>query len=214
MKKYDGVLKRVRMLEEKKGIKYATTDSGIYKILKWLCILSAAWGLATNLLFILGNLLMYSGSDYMKNITGQIITVSVCSVSIIQSLILNKFKIHIIGLIINILSSVFLSLQFANLLLDDFGFLGLKTSFYVRHFIPLALMSLLFICMAIIAVRARIKTNRMYKKVTENLYEMYRLSGADIEELSDDKWDEFLKNYDPSKSTKIVVDEEDSSDEE
>ena len=54
----------------------------------------------------------------------------------------------------------------------------------------------------------------MYKKVTENLYEIYRVNVADGEELSDDKWDEFLKNYDPSKSTKIVVDEEDSSDEE
>lgn len=39
MKKFDGVLKRVRMLEEKNGISYAKPEGKLYKTLKVLYIL-------------------------------------------------------------------------------------------------------------------------------------------------------------------------------
>lgn len=204
MKKYDGVLKRVREIEYKRGISYANTDGKLYKTINVLCILAAIWGMLTNILYILGNLLMYSGTDMMSGVKNTIITVSVCSVAIITSFILKRFKIYIIAAVLNMLSSVLLILQFANLLPDDFGFLGIKTSFYIRHFIPLALMSIFIIFLTVIAVRANIKTDRMYKKVTENLYNMYRISEANASDLTDEQWDEFLKNYNPYPKSKIV----------
>ena len=213
MKKYDGVLQRVRILEEKRGIKYANTDGKLYHTLRFFCVAFAIWAMCTNLLFILGHLLTYSGTEQMSQVSGKIITVAVCSVVIIACPFFNKFKLYIISAILNVLSTVFLSLQFANMLTDDFGFMGYKTSFYFRHFIPLALMSLLFIWMTAIAVRARIKSDRMYKKVTENLYETYRVNVADGEELSDEKWDEFLKDYNPYEKSKLVVDEEEAENE-
>jgi len=204
MKKYDGVLKRVRILEEKKGIKYADTNGKLYITLKVLCIIAAVYGMATNLLFILGHILMYAGTNEMNEVTGKIVTVSVCTLAIIASLILNKFKIYITGAVLNLLSAVFLTLQFANLLLDDLGFLGFKTSFYVRHLIPLVLMVIFMVWLTIIALRAKIKTDHMYKKVTENLYNMYRVSEADADIMSDEQWDEFLKNYDPVNVGKVI----------
>lgn len=210
MKKYDGVLKRVRILEAKKGISYATTDSGIYTALKWLCIIAAAWALLFNLLYVLSVCLNYSGTVHMKEVTDEIITVSICSAAIIASIVLNLFKLHIAGLVLNILPAIFLTLLYANLMRDDLGFLGLPTSFYTRHFAPLALMCIFFIWMFVIVIRARIKTNSMYKKVTENLYEMYRKDAKDAKDLTDEQWDKLLKAYDPDKSSKIVIDDEDT----
>lgn len=213
MKKYDGVLKRVRILEEKKGIKYADTNGKLYITLKVLCIIAAIYGMATNLLFILGHILMYAGTNEMNEVTGKIVTVSVCTLAIIASLILNKFKIYITGAVLNLLSAVFLTLQFANLLLDDLGFLGFKTSFYVRHLIPLALMVIFMVWLTIIALRAKIKTDRMYKKVTENLYNMYRVNEAEANVMSDDKWDEFLKSYNPYYKSEVVAETDENTEE-
>ena len=215
MKKYEGVLKRVREMEEKRGIKYATTDGKLYKTLKVFCVIFAVWALATNSLFILGNALIYSGTDNFKEITAELTTVSVCSVVIIASLILNRFKIYIVSAAINFVSSLLLCLQFGNLLTDSLGILGLKTAFYIRHLIPLAFMAILMVWMTVIAVRARVKTDRMYKKVTENLYDIYRVSDADAATMSDEMWDEFLQNYDPeNKSRIVIVPEETNSQEE
>ncbi len=211
MKKYDGVLKRVRIIEEKRGIKYANTEGKLYITLKVMCIITAIWGIATNLLFILGHILMYAGTENMGEIVNRLITVSVCTLVIIASLILNKFKIYIVSAVMNLLSSVLLILQFANLLPDDFGFLGVKTSFYFRHFIPLALMSIFMIWMTEIAVRARVKTDRMYKKVTENLYDMYRMSEADADTMTDEQWDEFLKSYNPFYKSQVVAESEEAT---
>ena len=204
MKMYEGVLKRVRILEEKRGIKYADTNGKLYITLKVLCIIAAIYAMCTNLLFVLGHILMYSGTENMKEITGELITVSVCTVIIIASLILNKFKVYIVSAALNFVSAVFLSLLFARLLADDLGFLGVKTSFYIRHLIPLALMVIFMVWLTVIAVRAKVKLNRMYKKVTENLYNMYRVSESDADILSDDVWDEFLQNYDPVNVGKVV----------
>ena len=211
MKKYDGVLKRVRAIEEKRGIKYANTDGKLYSTLKVLCILAAIWGMATNLLFVLGHILMYAGTENMSGVVDRIVTVSICTVLIIASLILNKFKIYIISAVLNLLSAVFLILQFANLLTDDFGFLGIKTTYYFRHFIPLALMSIFIVWMTAIAVRAKVRTDRMYKKVIENLYNMYRINEADVDILSDEEWDEFLTSYNPFYKFEIAPESAESS---
>lgn len=199
MKKFYGVLKRVRELEEKKGIKYAKPDGKLYKTFKVFYIIAFAYTMAINLLFVLAMLIKVdAGLAVMSDVFNYILSVSVCSVLIIAGLVLLKFKLNLTAGIISILSEVFLIPVYAIPLKADFGgILGLKYSFYYKHGIPLLLMIIFFTGMTIIAKRAEYKTDKMYKKVTENLFGIYAIAEGEAENLSEEQWDEFLRNYDP-----------------
>ena len=199
MKKFDGVLKRVRMLEEKNGIKYADTEGKLYKTLKFFYILAFAYTIAINLLFVLAMIIKVdAGLAEKSDVFNYILSVSVCSLLIIAGLILRKCKLNLSAGIISVLPEIFLIPVYAIPLRADFeGFLGLKYSFYWKHGVPLFLMIILMSWMTVIAVRANIKTDRMYKKVTENLFNMYTVAEGDAENLSEEQWSEFLENYNP-----------------
>ena len=68
MKMQESVLKRVRALEEKNGIKYAKTDGGLYKTLRALYIIAFAYTEAMNFFYISGMALVYGGTDDFKNV--------------------------------------------------------------------------------------------------------------------------------------------------
>ena len=57
----------------------------------------------------------------------------------------------------------------------------------------------------VIALRARLKTEKLYKKVTDNLYEIYHSSGNNI---TDGEWEEFLKNFDPTDYKRLFKESE------
>lgn len=208
MERYNGVLKRARALEEKKGIKYAKKDGSLYNTLNVLSILATIWGVLMNVLFALARYSDYSGTKVWIDVKGQLITVIICTVIIVATILLNKLKYlkkfkvfrevpcHIISASLNLITSLWLILLFADLSRDELGFLGVKTFFYFRHLAPLALMSIFLIWMALLVLRAEIKTNKMYNKVLDNLYEAY-LKDNDEDSVTDEKWEEYLKNYDP-----------------
>lgn len=197
MKKYDGVLKRVRFLEKKNGISYAKTDGKLYTTMKVLYSIAGVWTFFMNLFFILGFWLQYDGTDDMPQALNYIITASVCTVFMIAGYVLSCCKIHLAGGILSVIPEIFLIVFFGMILRDTLGFLGFKLSFYWRHFAPLVLMIIFITVMTVIAVREKVKTNRMYKKVSENLYNMYNISVANGEIITDEQWDEFLANYNP-----------------
>lgn len=194
--KYEGVLKKVEMLQRKNCYYYTDTKSKSYKILKLLCILSTIWAVGMNLIFLIGMLFNYidkcNGETYIIINTGMSIAVSVCTVTIIASLILHKLKAYIPGCVLNVISSIVLIVASYSYFTDEKSFLGLEAKFFTRHFIPLALMSLFLLCMTVIAVRARKKADQLYNEATEKLYTQYH-----TEDMSADAWDEFLKNYNP-----------------
>lgn len=232
MKMYEGVLRRARTLEEKKGIRYTKVDEGMYNCFKLLLTLASIWGLFMNGLFVLARHVNYSGTAIIEDISAQNLTVLIFSAIIIACLVLlrlkflrkwkifNEVSVHIISASLISLSSVCLLFMFADLSRDELGFLGVKTFFYFRHLAPLALMSFFVICMAIIAIHASYKTNKMYNKVLGDLYENFKKENEE-DSVTDEKWEEFLKNYDPdekqdakskkrSKSKVFVDDEKDS----
>lgn len=228
MKMYDGVLQRVRQVEEKNGISYAKKDGALYKTFKVLLIIALIWTIGINLLIIMGSALSLSslnsgvvatidGKDYTQmeyweyqgedaekiasNIINEnrdrLINTSVCSVLIIAGAILCKFNLHIVGVVTTVAPSVYSIFYFMHKLTDSGGVVGLSVKYYWRHLAPLLLVIICITVMAIIAERARFKTRKLYKKVTENLFERYNVSLAEGGSLSDEQWDEFLKNYDP-----------------
>lgn len=212
MKKYEGVLQRVREIEYKRGITYAKTDGKLYKGLKICYVLSFAWIFITCTMMILGHLIIMSdGTEIDKNF---LITSSVCLGAVIIGFVLQLFKQHIAGTAINTVSALFLIFQISSVLKYDLGFLGYRTDFYFYYLIPAVLMIIFAVCMSVIAIRAEIKLNRMYKKVTENLYEMYRISEKDSVNMTDGQWEEFLKNYNPFNKSVIIAEDEETQENE
>lgn len=205
MKMQESVLRRVRAVEEKNGIKYAKTDGKLYKTLRVFYAIVFAYTMVINLLYISGMALVYGGTDDFKNVANSLISVCVCTALIIAGFVLSFFRFKLVAGIISIVSEIFLIPVFGLVLRDSLGFMGFKVSFFWRHFIPLALLAILMTATTVIAVRAKIKTEKQYKKVTDNLYNLYKKSGADI---SDEQWEEFLKNYDPTDYKKLFKAEE------
>ncbi len=198
MKFQDNVLKRVRQIEEKKGIRYAKTDGVLYKTLKVLYTLMFAYTLVMNLLFVLSNFIVYYGNENFASAKVPLVTVATATVLLIAAFVIMRFKNRLwanyASGITSILTAVVLVLTFANLMEDGLGLFGYAFSFYWRHSIPLVLIMLLAVWLTVIAVRANIKTDKQYKKVVENIYAQYNLL-AESEQVSEEQWEEFLQNY-------------------
>ena len=199
MKKFDGVLKRVRILEEKRGISYAKPDGKLYKTLKVFATIFFIYTFIMNLMFIMSMFLLPMIQNVkLADVMNLIITVSVCSVVMLVGFILTYCRKYLVGGILAVLPMLFTIPSFALPLADDLnGFLGYKISFYWRHFGPVVVTALLLIWMTVIAVRANVKTDRMYKKVCENLFNMYKISEGEVENITEEQWTEFLANYNP-----------------
>ena len=87
---------------------------------------------------------------------------------------------------------------------DTLGLFGFKYSFYWRHLAPLVLLVILTVILTAIAVRARVKTEKQYKKVTENLYKLYNVTvGNESDGITDEQWETFLQTYDPTDYKKL-----------
>ena len=200
MKMQESVLVRVRMVEEKNGIKYAKTDGRLHKVMRVLYTLFFAYTMGINLIFIAGMLMLHYGTDNFPNVMNTLITVCVCTGLIIAGYVLSFFRFKLIAGIISVVPEIFLIVTFGSVMRDTLGFMGFIPSFFWRHLIPLSLMVITMTVAVFIAVRARIKTERQYKKVMDNLYRIYNENGGDI---TDDQWDNFLKEYDPTDYTKL-----------
>lgn len=198
MKYQCNVLKRVRQIEEKNGIKYAKTDGKLYGGVKAFYLVASIWTLAMNLLFIISNLLVNSLNENFKLQTAPLATVAVLTLALVAGFVVMRFKNYIwanftFG-ILNLLMPSILCFTFANLMTNINGLWGYSYSFYWRHAMPLLLVAVCGIWLAIIAFRANIKTQKQYKKTLENIYEQYNLS-LENENFSEEQWKEYLKNY-------------------
>lgn len=205
MKMQESVLRRVRMVEEKNGIKYAKTDGKLYKTLRVLYTLVFIYTVGINLLFISGMLLVYGGTDKLSGVLNSLITVSVCTVVIIVGYVLSFFRFKLAAGIISVIPEIILIPVFGTVMQDSLGIFGFAASFYWRHLIPLTLLIILMTAATVIALRARLKTEKLYKKVTDNLYGIYHSSGNNI---TDGEWEEFLKNFDPTDYKRLFKESE------
>ncbi len=211
MKMQENVLRRVRMVEDKHGIKYAKTDGRLYKVLRILYTLLFIYTMGINLLYIAGMFLVYGGTDNFVSIQNTLITVCACTAAVILGYVLSFFKFKFCAGIISVAAEVFLILSFASAMEDSLGLWGYKISFYWRHLAPLALMIIFMIWLTVIAVSARLKTEKQYKKVVDNLYNIYNQPDVDV---SDEQWNEFLANYDPNDYTKLYKNNDAKNEEE
>ena len=193
MKKYDSIMKRVRRVEEKYGINYAKVGGKLFSGVTVVAAIAWIYMFLMNLMFILSMSLALSiGQADFSFIGNAFITVCVGSVLMVLGAVLFFVKFKITGSAICFSGIPFMVLSFANHLEDSLGFLGYKLSFYWRHSVPALVLCLMLIWLIAIAARERVKTEKQYKKIVENLYNTYH-TGDD--ELTEEQWEEFLANY-------------------
>ena len=190
MKMYDSVLQRVRMLEEKNGIKYATTESKLYKGIKVVFIILFSYAMLMKCFYLLGAVVA-------SQLKLPVITPAVGTLLIIAGFVLVLLKQHIIGTVITTASSAVLIFTFGGMLIDTYTE-KLVLKFYWAHLIPLLLLVIFSAWLTVIAVRARLKLKHMYNRVVENIYNAYKINIADGEAVEEEKWEEFLEKFDPT----------------
>ena len=197
MKMYDSVLQRVKILEEKNGIRYTTTDSKLYNGLKIALIILFSFAALIKSFYFLGALVA-------SQLQLPLITPAVCTALLVLGFVLLLFKQHIIGTVLITVSSAMLIFTFAGMLVDEYTE-KLVAKFYWAHLIPLLALVVLAVCMTIIAVSAKVKLKRMYNRVVENIYNAYKINIANGETIEEDKWEEFLEKFDPTNYTSQFV---------
>ena len=190
MKMYKSVLERVRILEQKNGIVYANTNSGAYKILKVLFILDFIYAMGIKSMYFLGIALDTTPRVY------EYITPAICTGILVLGFVLILFKQHIIGFLMTLISAIILMFEFNNQLQNATEVL-VNHKFAWAHLVPLSLLIVFSLPMVIIAVRAQHKTRKMYNKVINDIYSKYSIEIAKGEDIDEEKWEEFLNEFDP-----------------
>lgn len=198
MKKYEKIVKRVEFLEEKHGIKYAKTDGKLYNTLKVFYFISMIYTLGINLLFMISMIFVNMENEKFILDKNSMITVGCCTSVLIAGLIFSFIKFNITSSVLSIIPLPMMFFCFSVLMRDSLGYFGYKLSFYWRHAIPIVILCALSVWMLIIALRAKIKFEKQYKKTFENVYEIYRSqTGSGDMSAEQTKWEEFLETYNP-----------------
>lgn len=215
MKKHESIMRRVRYVEEKYGIKYARPDGKLYKFLNIIYILAWIYTLGINLLSVAGMLLLYFDAN-ANDFLNMVVTASVCTAVLIIGFIFMCTRLKLAGIVASIVPIPVLAVSFGVISRDEFGagFLGFKGIYYWRHLIPLALMLIMLVCMLVIYLRSEYKTNKLYNKIVENLYATYNTVDEDgTSRLTEEQWEKFLMDYDPRDYNRQFVPQTEESEE-
>lgn len=199
MKMYKGIADKVRLVERKNGIVYMDTDSVTYKVFKWIYILAFAFSLVINSIYILG--------ATWENLP--FVTPLICTIGLIAGLVFLCLKKHIISAILTLPSAVMIMLFFPHSLTYSNI---LNPKYYWAHLVPMIVLCLSILICGFIAVRANCKFKKTYEKVVDNLYNNYKIDLIGGEDIPEDKWEEFLENYDPYNYTAQFKSKKDKND--
>jgi len=202
MKKYNGVILKTQMYEYKKGIEYAKPETKLYKWLRALNTVVFAYTSFLNLLFVLGMLLhIEAGTLTMKDVGKNIYTVGIATIMALIGIIFMYCKLYITAEILCIVSLPATIFIYAPLMVESMypleGWFGYKESFYWKHFLPVVFVVMLSVWMLVIVIRSKVLFDRNYKKVCDDLFEVYKSKLGEDEVVTEEGWQNFLENYNP-----------------
>jgi hypothetical protein len=203
MKYIKNIVDRVEAAEKRAAVFYAKTDGLLYKWLKILYVLSLCLSALMGFFYCLSrhfkiseldrlNIKIESFSD-IKAVKSSIITVLICSVFWLICASVIKWKQEIVSAVL-LISSGSVAVSFlvrASRNTAEFN-VGINTAFWWRHFVPLALSLFFIVWMLIIKFRQQHRLKIAYNNMVSRIYETYKR-----EDINEEEWEEFLKNYDP-----------------
>ena len=197
MKMYKSVLERVEIIKRKKGIVYACVSGGIYITFKVLFIFDFIYAMIIKSMYFLGIALDTTPRVY------EYITPAICTVILILGCSLILFKrqtfahiLNVIGFIITLTSAIILMFEFNNQLQNATEVM-INHKFTWAHLLPLSLLLVFSLPMVVIANISYFKTRNLYNKVINDIYSKYSIEIANGEDIDEEKWEEFLKEFNP-----------------
>lgn len=219
MKKNPNILKRVEQYKYKRGIHIIDTDSGIYTFMRVLTTIAFIFTMFCNGLYIMGQLINLSSGEKSSINMPAFIAISIGTAVIIIGYVLNCTRFKLWGALALIIPQITNYIYFHHAfnpnastdgVVDTTSFiLGMPIRFYVRHFIPAVIMLIAAIVMVIIDISARIKNNKIYYHILDDLYSKYKAGSR--EDMNEAEWEEFLSNYEPSKYQKQFTENEENT---
>ncbi len=202
LKKYDNILKRVEQVEYKLGVSYAKTKGKLYGGLWKANLIGVIYLFVINALVVTSTLMnKAAGIAYNVKFSNlHIVLICVFTVLPIAGLVLSKLKLEIIGSALSFVSIPYFCFLYIKVCIssDGEGLFGLIKLFYIRHLPSIMIILITASVMLFIAIREKIKVNRMYKRIIENLYKNYAdKKKSEDKEVSDEDWKDFIKHYSP-----------------
>lgn len=203
MKYIKNIVDRVEAAEKRAAIIYAKTDGKLYKWLKWFYVISVCFTALMGFFYCLSRYFKINELDRLNikidsfndinNVKQSIITVLVCSLIWLICAVLIKFRLEIVSLLLLISSGIVAcsSLMGASKNTAEFN-VGINTAFWWRHFVPLILSLFFIVWMLIIKFRQQHRLKVAYNNMVSRIYETYKR-----DDINEEEWEEFLKNYDP-----------------
>ncbi len=188
MKFEANILQKVRDIEYKRGITYQRVEGRAYKTSKLLYVSALSFTLAIH--FILAVWFLIAGSRAGDN-SNLIILASVSGALLVLGLIFSNIKLYLPCFIINLTTSLLLIVSYARIF-EVIRFMEYGAKFYWCHLLPLSIIIICNIIMLCIALNEKRRTKQMYNKVLNGLYEKYKKLS---DEVSNEEWQDFLKNY-------------------
>ena len=203
MKYIKNIVDRVHAAEKRAAVIYAKTDGKLYKWLKFLYIVSACFTALMGFFYCISryfkisellrlNINIDSFAD-IRAVKQSIITVLICSAVWIICAVIIKWKQEIISLLLLTASGTVACATLINASKNTAEFnAGINTAFWWRHFVPLLLSLFFIVWMLCIKLRQQYRLKIAYNNMINRIYETYRR-----DDISEEEWEEFLKNYDP-----------------
>lgn len=207
MKKYDSVLKRVEAYEKKCEITYAKTDGKLFKYLRVLLTLSVIYMFCINMLTCLSLFAKATAlGKYNVMDKSSLIVMTVVVVLSLLFMILTYLKndwIKLTASVCLLAANIYLIIPLYSISNDGLGFFRLSPVFYWGHLIPFVLILIFTLWLSAIILRQKYMVNIRYNIIINNLYQAYKNDkSTQFASVSEDEWNEFIQNYDPTNMRK------------
>lgn len=190
------ILAQVRKSEYKYNYNYAKKDGSLYTGLRTVFIIAFVFA-AVFALFVALQPWVNDGVKYES--ASAVPMIYTFLISGVLAVVFSLFRISVATVVLSVPTGIAVLLEFAKLLPDPNVFLGINVKFYWAHLAPILTLVFCAVFMLVIELRANRILKQNYTKIANRIYEEY---SSHAENLSEEEWEEFLKNYDPRPSKK------------
>ena len=188
MKKNKNMLSYIEKYKSKRGINFATTDGALYHSLRVVFTIGFIYIMIFHLLYLLSAITLKA--DYFASVKTIYITVAVCAAGIVLGYILNSTKFKLAGCLVTFVPLIMNLYIFFNISVSEKKFLGTATHFYYRFAFPALVILFAITFMAIIDIRSKIKTDKLYRHLEEELYRQHK--DCNLSSLTSEQWEEII----------------------
>ena len=197
------LLSMLRQKQERLGIRYIKTDSGLYKFFAVVFYIAFTWAVIMCLLSALSNLIQLSVNlSYLENPNGQqaqqipairsnAYSTLLLTAFIIPSVFFISYKKYIPSVCFGVVPSALLIIVCYNSMSQHIDG-GTFAPFIFRHLLPLCLIIISIAVCCTIGIRQKVLDKKGTDEISEKIYRRYNLLADNITE---EQWQELLAEY-------------------